>query len=43
MMTLKEELTSANQELAIKNNEINYLKDSLQALKQDVANRDLKL
>jgi hypothetical protein len=36
-------VASAAQEGTIKGNEINYLKDSLQTAKQDIANRDIKL
>lgn len=43
VMALKEEVASAVQEGTIKGNEISYLKDSLQAAKQDTANRDIKL
>jgi chromosome segregation ATPase len=42
LMTLKEELASATQENTFKGNEVNYLKDSLQTAKQDIANRDIK-
>ncbi len=42
-MAVKEEVASAAQENTIKGNEITYLKDSLQAAKQDTANRDIKL
>lgn len=41
-MTLKEEVASAAQDSAIKANEIAYLKDTLQTVKQDAANRELK-
>lgn len=43
MMEAKEELGSANQELAIRANEITYLKEALQSVKQDLANREIKL
>jgi uncharacterized protein (DUF342 family) len=43
LMAVKEEVASAAQESTIKGNEIVYLKDSLQAAKQDTANRDIKL
>ncbi len=42
-MTLKEEATSLSQESAIKNNEISYLRDSLQSSKQDAAAKEIKL
>lgn len=42
-MTLREEIGSLSQQAAIKNNEINYLKDSIQSAKQDVTSRDIKL
>ena len=43
IMTLKEEATSLSQESAIKNNEISYLRDSLQSSKQDAAAKEIKL
>ena len=43
MMEAKEELASANQELAIRGNEITYLKETLQSVRQDLGNREIKL
>ncbi len=43
IMTLKEEAASLNQESAIKNNQISYLRDSLQSSKQDAATKEIKL